>query len=289
MKFTDILDQYSIPYITGNHHHCRPGWIQLDCPFCTEKGSHKWRMGYSIEDKYTNCWVCGNHSLLEVIASITNTSFHESRKLIQDISSSYEKKIVKQGILKYPKDVKPMTASHKKYLIKRGFDPDLIAKRWDVQGIGLSSSYSWRLFLPITYQGEVVSWTTRSLTNEGSRYINAPAEDEKLSLKKILYGQDFAVNSIIIVEGPLDVWKIGPGAVCTFGLSYTMAQVRQMIKFPRRAVCFDNEPEAQIRANKLINDLSVFGGENYNIVLDSKDAGEAEEKELKKLRKFLQE
>ena len=100
-----------------------------------------------------------------------------------------------------------------------------------------------------------------------------------------MYGEDYARHSITIQEGPTDAWNTGPGAVATLGTGYSEAQVNRMVKYPIRAVCFDNNPIAQKRARKLCNDLAVFPGVTSNIKLNSEDAGSATKKEIYKIRK----
>jgi hypothetical protein len=55
----------------------------------------------------------------------------------------------------------------------------------------------------------------------------------------------------------------------------------------RRVIVFDNSVQAQLRADKLAEQLMVFPGETYTINLDSADPGEATEREIKQLRKFV--
>jgi DNA primase len=157
---------------------------------------------------------------------------------------------------------------------------------WNAQGIGMSSQLPWRIFIPIELNGEMVSWTTRSINDYGLRYISAKLTQESFPHKHLLYGEDYARHTVIIHEGPLDVWTVGPGAVGTLGTSYTRAQVVRMSKYLRRVVCFDNEPEAQRRARKLCDDLEPFEGETHNVILDAKDANTASAKEIRRLRRL---
>jgi len=92
-----------------------------------------------------------------------------------------------------------------------------------------------------------------------------------------------------VVEGVFDAWRIGSGAVATFGSGYSMEQVEKIVKYPTRAICFDNEVEAQSRARKLVNDLSAFSGTTYNVILDKKDAAEESRKNIERLRKEILE
>lgn len=288
MKFTDILSQLNIEYKTEGHHHCRPNWIQLDCPFCA-KDSKMWHLGYSLEYHFLNCWRCGVHQPIETLMEITNLSFNKCKKLLAGIETTKVKREKPKGKLKLPKNIKELARPHLRYLIERGFDPAELEKLWRVKGISISSVLPWRIFIPIIYHGKTVSWTTRSIShnNKITRYISASLKEESIPHKSLLYGEDYAQQSIIITEGPFDVWKIGPGAVATLGSSYSDEQAFRMTSYPKRVICFDNEREAQKRANKLCDNLSVFPGETFNIQLDAKDAASASKKEIKLLRRFL--
>ena len=83
MKFTEILEQLNIPYRTEGKH-CRDGWVNIDCPFCG-KDSGKFHLGYSLQDQYLNCWVCGYRRPVEVLMEITGKTFYECKKLLGDI------------------------------------------------------------------------------------------------------------------------------------------------------------------------------------------------------------
>lgn len=184
-----------------------------------------------------------------------------------------------------PPGLGPLLPIHRKYLSRRGFDPDELERLWSIQGIGLVTHLAWRIFIPILYQGEVVSWTTRATTDDGMRYISARPDQERLDAHTLLFGEDYARHTIIVCEGCLDAIKIGPGAVATLGIKYTTAQVLRMSKYPRRVILFDNETMAQRRARKLAGDLSVFPGETLNCCLTSgKDAAEASHRDVEELR-----
>jgi DNA primase len=287
MKFTEVLDQLNIEYVTEGHRHVRPGWIGLDCPFCA-KDTKKWHLGYSIEDHYTKCWRCGYHSAIDVIMEYTELSFKECKKLLDGIEVAYTPKEEKpKGNLILPKHIDKLQRSHIRYLKRRGFNvPELIVL-WNIKGIGLASKLAWRIFIPIIYRGKVVSWTTRSISKDKNtlRYVSAAPTEESIPHKDLLYGQDFARDTILINEGPTDAWRIGPGAVATLGVNYSKEQLQKMLLFKKRIVCFDTEKMAQIRADKLCDDLSAFPGETFNLQLDAKDAASASDKEIRQIRK----
>jgi len=287
MQFVDILNQFNIPYKTSGHHHCRDGWIQFDCPFCG-KNSHKWHAGFSLQRKSVSCWRCGPHNLVETLSLLTGLTYRQITQFTKQLTN--QKLHFPKITGKYnPPKTEDLMPIHKKYLRGRGFNPDEIAYYWGVRGIGIDAKYPWRLFIPIYYQTQEVSWTTRTISKiESPRYLSSPPENELLNHKTLLYGEDYAENSIIIVEGPTDVWRVGPGAVALFGLKWKPEQIQRILKYRKRAICFDNEPGAIKRARQLSEILSLYDGETYVIQLDSPDPGSASNREIKNLKKFLE-
>jgi len=291
MKFIDILNQLNIQYRTSGHHHCRPGWIQIDCPYCG-RDSNKWHLGYSLEGNFLNCWKCGSHPLISTLMECSHLPFKTVKKALTNLDSPPPPKERPQGKLRIPKGVKPLARPHRNYLHKRRFYSSKLEKAWGIKGIGVASRLSWRIFIPIIYHSKTVSWTTRTISEKSRpRYISASEVEESIPHKSLLYGEDFARHAIIIVEGPFDAWRIGPGAVATFSTGVSQSQIEKMLKYPIRGVCFDNEPDAQKRAIKLCNNLSVFPGETFNIQLDDgvKDSAEMNLKQVKYLREKILE
>lgn len=290
MNFKEILQEYNVPIGSASHYHVREGWIQFDCPYCS-LDTQGWYMGYSIEGNFLNCWRCGKHPLVNTVALLTKLSYNEAKKLLDNLETESFEKPKPSGKLVIPAGVKKLHSAHIQYLYDRGFDWRKIKHLWKIQGIGIASRLSWRIWIPIHYHGEVVSWTTRSISDNPviTRYISAGENEESIPHKELLYGEDFARHAIIVNEGIFDAWKIGPGAVSTFGSGYSSKQLERIAKYPVRAICFDNEPEAQKRARTLADDLSVFSGETYNVVLDKKDAAEESDKNIERLRKEILE
>lgn len=290
--FKEILQNHGIPVMEkGQHHHAHHGWIQFDCPWCSP-GSGRYRMGYNMRGRYVSCWQCGGgHALVPTLARLLALAPQAVVELLGGVSGGFTKdEAPARGKLVLPKRIQPLQECHRNYLRERRFDPDLMVKLWDIEGIGLSSRLAWRIFIPARLEDKVVSWTTRSISDEvNARYISASHEEESYPLKELLYGEQYCRHAIIINEGPLDAWAVGPGAVATCGLSYTRAQLLRMVQYPMRVVLFDNEPEAQRRAQTLCADLAVFPGETFNVTFDAKDASRATKREIRKLRESFLE
>lgn len=290
MSFPQLLEHYRIETAPPNHHHRRNGWTQIDCPNCG-KDSRKFHLGFNDSGGYFNCWKCGRLPLKQTIAEIFNVSWSKAGELCKSIRQDLpepETKIKKTGgKLVKPYGIGPCGKRHRRYLKSRGFDPDEITNLWEVGGIGISSPISWSLYIPIIFRGKVVSWTTRKCRDDvGQRYFSAKPEQEVIEHKNILYGLDYVRHCVIIHEGPTDVWKVGPGAVGTFGTAFLTSQIRLLAEIPRRIICFDNSPDAQRSADRLADLLAPFDGRTEVVQLDADDPGSASKKEVRRLRRF---
>lgn len=286
MTFLEFLTEYNIPHLHGGeHHHARAGWTQLDCPFCSP-GSGRFRMGYCLAGGFCNCWTCGWHPAVGSLVELTGLPY--GRVLEQlDRDYDWEHEESERKSLRLPEGLGDLLGVHQDYLRNRGFNPKEITRLWGVQGIGLAKRLAWRLFIPITKRGAMVSWTTRAVSGSGLRYVSAKPAEESTNHKHCLYGADLARHAVVVVEGPTDAWRVGPGAVATFGTSYTSKQVALISQYPVRVVCYDSDPYAQIQARKLCRALEAFPGSTRRVELNAKDPGEASESEIKELRSFL--
>jgi len=291
MNIIDIYKQYGVDYLLEGHEHCRKGWVQTDCPYCSKDWKH-YRLGFNLTGKYFVCWACGPHRLADTLMELTGVSFVEVKEILDTyeplLSQQTTRPTIRRGKVVVPEGVGKLRQAHRDYLMKRGLNPKTIQTLWGVRGISFAKYLQWRLFIPIVYDGEMISWTTRSISKSAEkRYIAASEDDEKLPGKSVLYGEDFCRETVIVCEGPVDVWKVGRGAVATMGTSYTQSQLLRLLRYPRRYICFDSTPEGQVRADSLCEALMAFPGKTRKVILDAKDAGEASAKELRDLRKLL--
>ena len=285
MKFTDLLDSYGIPYVhAGMHRHATQGRVNFDCIQCSPN-SGKFKAGYHLTKHFISCWTCGYLPVISTVSLLIGESPQKTRELVSGVDREDYQKPRIQGTLKMPKGCGPLLEPHRKYLKGRGFDPQELERVWGIQGIGLAKKLAWRIVVPIHLDREIVSWTTRSISPDNPvRYWTAKPEQETVSSKTLLYGSDYANQTIIICEGPADTWRIGPGAVSTLGVSVSRVQIAKMARYPTRVLCFDSD--AQDRAKRLCGQLSAFPGRTVNVCLETgKDAGEAEQAEIDELRK----
>ena len=286
MTIQEILSELRIEYReSGEHHHTRPGWIQIrHCPFCSSDNYH---LGWNLQGRFFNCWRCGGHYAPKVFEAL-GLPRNKSKALLPHLESPKEQEHVQyRSSLLEPKEKGPLGNLHQLYLLRRGFSNiHKLVELWKIEGIGRVGRLRWRLYIPIIHRGQRVSWTTRAIGDKvEQRYISASAKEEVMNHKHLIYGRDFCRHSIVICEGPLDAWKIGPGAGALFGTAFTTAQINLLTSIPRRFVCFDSSAEAQRKAKELASQLSCFPGITENLLIDAKDPGEASVKELRLIRK----
>ncbi|MGA2255423.1 MAG: hypothetical protein ABSG53_12225, partial [Thermoguttaceae bacterium] len=116
-----------------------------------------------------------------------------------------------------------------------------------------------RLLIPI-YTLE--TQTVTRLAGWQARYIGDCPDDvpKYLSCKgmkksQLLYGLPDAVGSqgaVVIVEGPTDVWRLGPGAIALFGKDMSLPQQGLLDRFlPGRPVVVFLDRDAQDKAAEL--------------------------------------
>ncbi len=287
MELEELLRAHRVPCLSSGHHHCRHGWIQIKhCPYC---GSDNYHLGYNVAGRFFTCWRCRWHSVKDTLRrlNVPATAIATFLRTSSPLNARQADVQTAPRQLQVPKHVGPLLPAHRNYCLDRGFNPDELVERWQIGGIGVAARLAWRLYIPIILNGEQVSWTTRSVrAGAAQRYLSAKSSEEVVPHKQTLYGVDYCLHTVVVVEGPTDVWAVGPGAVALYGLAFTEEQVARLAAFPYRYICLDRGREAQSVARKLAKRLSVFQGVTVNIELTAKDPGEASRSELNQLRRF---
>ena len=191
-----------------------------------------------------------------------------------------------------PAGTGPLEDRHKKYLIGRGYDPEELEEIWDIRGTGPVGRYKFRIIAPIYLDGELVSYQGRDITDKSPlRYKACAQEDEVIDHKEIVYGLDLLEgDTAVIVEGLFDTWRMGPGALATFGTSFTLSQALLISRSVKRAfLLYDSERAAQIEAEKMANMLVAFKVETEILIMEKQgiDPGDLSPKEAREIMKEL--
>ena len=122
--------------------------------------------------------------------------------------------------------------------------------------------------------------------------MSCRSEDEVYPIKKTLYGYDAAVgSSVLVVEGPFDVYRFGPGAVATFGIAWTMEQASLLFPYRNVFIMFDSvikdgvetERKARESAGRLADIVSLFT--NVHVLSGFEcDPGDMDERQVEEVK-----
>lgn len=303
--FQSFCRQYGVKYITAGHKHCKPGWVQTPCPFCT--GNPGWHLGYNLRSHYFNCWRCGFHYTREVVQKLAKLPDWRGVKEILAGFQSYGSTAdpypdpsgersprLPPSTCEVPPTEK-VTGKYERYLESRNFVPEVVVPTWGLRATGPFGDYKFRILAPIFYHGKLVSFQGRDITGKSElKYKACSLEKELIHHKDIVYGFDLVPGSaVVVVEGIADAWRLGPGAVATFGTAFCSSQVNLLRQFEKRFILYDSakgesdETQARIQSKKLAAELSAFHGVTEIIRLDSGDPGEMKQTDADALMKEL--
>lgn len=254
-------------------------YYQSKCIFCNDSSSH---LGWHKTKGFCNCWRCGHHSLFEVCKilhiPIQELKKYETRNII------LEKLEKKQPIENITLPGNKLQKMHKDYLIKRGFNPDYLEKKYKLQGTGIIGDLAYRIIIPIFYQNKLISYQGRDITRKSDlRYFTF----EGVNLKDYLYNIDNCKEDwIIITEGVFKVFKLNNNTCCTFGAGFSNEQIFQLKNYKKVYIYFDNDSTGIENAEKLCNILDGLNVEVFNIQND-KNADDLNDREIKLLFKKI--
>ncbi len=311
MPISDLYRDYNIETAPEGHKHSRPGWVNIDCCHCGGSSSG-YHLGFNLGLAYFFCFKCGSHPVLKTLTKLLKINYNQAKELARsyglakkslfrsDLNAS--KSLVRIGTkpFKYPSDTGPIQTPHKRYLEKRGFDVDEIVDTWGVLGTAPTSvlrtgeqriPYSYRILIPIHWEDKVVTYQCRDFTNKQElKYMACPEIREIVHHKHIPYGHPslWSKQRAIVVEGAIDVWRLGVNACATLGTGYTPQQMRVLSKqFKEIVIMFDPEPVAQQAAKRLAEELSYRGVRTLVFNELPSDPGDLSESDAKYLLKKL--
>ena len=271
MDMASLLSHIGIQYQTEGQKHCRPGWINMACCWCT--GNPGLHLGWNVEKEYFYCWRCGYHPTIKTLTELSGLGHHQVMGLVREYGGrprhqSYKlKRPPRAKAFRFPSGLHSLQKQHLQYLERRRFDPEKITEEWHLLGAGPVAlldgiDYKWRIIIPIYWGGNEVSFQGRDITGKTDvKYRACPKDRELVHHKDILYGKPEKWGAVgICVEGVTDVWRLGDQAFATFGINYKISQLSVIAKrFKQVAVVFDDDPQAIVQAKKLVAELRLAG------------------------------
>jgi len=273
----------------GNRHH-RQGWKNISCPHCA--GSFGYYLGINLKFGYSSCYRCGYHWLPKTIAAVARVPINQAIQLIArystgEIQQEYQEKINRKSKLDLPIEFERPSSIHWDYLSSRNFKP-MVARMNKLLGTRMRGAYAMRIIAPIYLDGMLVSYQGRDVTGRQSlRYKACEAENEVWPHQETLYGiDDCKKDTVLIVEGITDRWRLGENTVATFGIEWSPAQARMIAnRFKKFFIIFDDEEQAQEKALSLYHYLTARNLDGEIVTLNTGgDPGELTDKAAKELK-----
>lgn len=292
IDYISLFEDYSVDYALEGSN-IGNNYIGLHCPWCDDTSYHGGvpRGGY----KSFSCWRCGSHSLEATLSRMMGL------KNISEILAKYEDDSIQVQTqdrhLIYPdrKVIVPgaeLQWYHKTYLENRRYDSEFVEKEFGVKGTDPLSKEGPRVYFPIVYQKEIVSYQGRSIRKDAKyKYLVASPDYEKRFHKHVLYNIDNCKSdTVVMVEGIFDVMRLGKYDVCaSFGTSFMAEQLLLLKPYKRIFMLYDSEGPAQEKAKKAANMITnITRGEVYNVNLGTGgDPDDLSNEDAEKLMKDL--
>lgn len=298
-----LFDEYQIPF-REKGENVTVGWINLEvCPFCMNSNYH---CGVNLKSGGFHCWVCGEKGgLWKLLKEMEQ--FHKLNigyiinkfKLGQaftrpiDYNATTEQSERKKKVLyTWPEGaLKELPQPHRNYLISRGFDPDFLIKKYKIRGVYNVGKHKWRIIIPTILNGKMVSWVAAWVFREKypniTPYFNIPPKLAVVPINHCLYNLDTVTDTVIIVEGIIDVWRCGDGFVCSFRKGMTAEQISLLVQKAPKRVFIMYDAEAIRDANNLADNLAGLFPHVEVLELASGDPGELTKQQVQDIRRDI--
>lgn len=279
VDYEAICKQLDIPYWTSGKNNVE-GCLTIHCPCCPEDDPDPSRHGnLNPADGSYSCWRCkGSHPSV-VIARAGHISVQAASNLIRKyttgVVAAKREEVKMANSITLPGSHTPLDI-HRNYLEGRGFDVDELRFYHGIKFTGMMEkwegmNWQFRVIIPVyDRRNNLVSFQGRDVTGKQDRYLFPPKEKQVRDCKTLLYGAELCgkKDDLLVVEGVMDAWKLGAGAVCTFGSSVTQEQVLEMSHWRKVFLAFDNEPAAIEHARDVAKQLSSLGTEAFLVNTD---------------------
>jgi uncharacterized Zn-finger protein len=244
-------------------------YYSVCCPYCNDtrfrlnvhhmfgkKDAHGRKMRYLTYCYNENC-LARPANWEDLVDRIEDSGTLEDVEIRQGVEVPMAAREVQlPGPCKLLSELKP-TNRGVSYLAGRGFDTDMLARRYGVLWC-LDSQFSLarnRIIIPVSEKGKLVGWQARY--PEDLDWKN-PDKDRRPPFPKYWScpGADFRAKCIynldsmrkwetgVVVEGPTDVWRFGAMSGCIFGNTVTAYQRKKLLTvFRKRTLVMLLDPE----------------------------------------------
>jgi len=311
------LEDKGIAYATQGEN-ISSGWIGINCPNCGDTMHH---FGINLTNKLYSCWRCGVRGNPFTLVRMIEKEIDS--RIIQGILKQYmtgevfirpetetvptlllpewfisletwyeeAKKYTEETWELQPEMMSPASATA--YLQARGYDPEETIKKYRLMWSGILGKWNFRLIIPVFMNGVMVNFAGRAVCGQEPPYKNCPNARAPININDTLYGYDEIGEdeTIVLCEGPLDKWRLGKGAMATFGLVLTAMQANLLYKKKPKKLVFLYDADVKEDSEKMkVMDRSV--GKIWfcpveTFIMDNSDPGDLSVGEANKLMEEL--
>lgn len=270
-----LLDRFKIRYTESGKNISGKGiWLGIDrCPNCGIGRNHA---AVSKIGGNLTCWNCTDGgTVVDIIAYQQNIPLGQAQSLIHNYHDdpsvqksdhqfirptkritkglTGDRLMVQAGFKREP--LPQMAGRYQRYIESRGYDFERSKSLYDLWFGGPAGPFARRIAIPYFDHGRIIAFQAMACRRgpDTIPYLNSDPDVSAGNVKELLYGEQWCRRDrpIIVTEGCLDVWRIGPGAVSLGGKQFTKSQILSLIKYHMIYILFDAEPDALLRARDL--------------------------------------
>jgi hypothetical protein len=290
LKFNSIqfLKDFHIRYSVSGPNVSQ-GWIGTSCPFCRDHSDH---LGIHLQTSAMSCWRCGRHSNVEYVTIVLGIPRSEAKS----IYSRYLTKVLHHNnanvTVQYASYVAlpdPVFTNIEELYLDKRMLTSYHKKTYDLRGGGIIGEWAFRIVIPICYNEMIVSATGRNIFDVKPKYYSLDPSKSIMNLKHLFLGMDLIPKeTVIVVEGPIDAIRGGPGFVASFGSNLSDEQLLLLREYDTIYFIRDSDRAGDNFVKEAYNLSSICTKSIEVIKLEGyKDVGEMPEDEIVDLRKEL--
>lgn len=289
----NVLNEYGTHYTTTGKN-TSPGWVNIKCCFCADSSTH---LGINMTSGAFHCWKCrATGSLEALLIELYDIDEKKARRIIwqngiedtpglapvqrktaRKDKSAHVSIIPSEATVELPEE-------HRAYLRKRRYNPDFVHREYRLYACHLFGDYKWRLIVPIIMEHRIVNFDALSIAGANKKSKQCPTEKALVARNACLYNIDNANDTIVVVEGIFDAWRIGAGAVATLGTSFSSEQVLLIANKKPERIFIMLDSDAYDTAKKLAGQLAHFVKYVEILKLNEGDPDDMTDEEAQKLR-----
>jgi DNA primase len=261
-NISKLLKKYNLPYrMSGAGKE-----VMLNCLWHND---FKHKLSVNTTTGAWQCWVCREtgsfRDLVKKVGLLKKTTIN-----LADFKGTYVKKVATvvpsdEIQIPWPEAYQPLDEAKspamlfaKNYVLKRGLTEEQIA--YYKIGYCQTGRLAGRVIIPVfNKQEELVSYIARDCSGQlKPKVLTPPSINGSQGIKQYLFNINNASRTehLIISEGVFDSIKVGVRGVCLFGKTASAIQIAKIINCKPKRVTILLDPDAQLEANILAQQLT---------------------------------